>query len=75
MYDPWGTYHSLEEALKVGRVLEQLDFAWYEHPMPEYRVESYVRLARELTIPFCHRKLPLAACSPGRSGSCAAPPT
>ena len=52
MYDPWGTYHSLEEALKVGRVLEQLDFAWYEHPMPEYRVESYVRLARELTIPI-----------------------
>ena len=52
MYDPWGTYHSLEDALKVGRVLEDLDFVWYEHPMPEYRVESYVRLARELRIPI-----------------------
>jgi len=52
MYDPWGTYHSVEEALKVGRELERLDFVWYEHPMPEYRVESYVRLARELTIPI-----------------------
>jgi len=52
MYDPWGTYHSLEEAIKVGRVLEELDFYWYEHPMPEYRVESYVRLARELRIPI-----------------------
>jgi L-alanine-DL-glutamate epimerase-like enolase superfamily enzyme len=52
MYDPWGTYHSLEEALKVGRELEKLDFLWYEHPMPEYRVESYVRLARELRIPI-----------------------
>lgn len=52
MYDPWGTYMSLEEAIKVGRVLQELDFAWYEHPMPEYRVESYVRLARELTIPI-----------------------
>jgi L-alanine-DL-glutamate epimerase-like enolase superfamily enzyme len=52
MYDPWGTYHSLEEALKVGCVLEELDFYWYEHPMPEYRVESYVRLARELRIPI-----------------------
>src|SRR6478672_11079530 len=51
MYDPWGTYHSLEEAIKVWRVLEELDFYWYEHPMPEYRVESYVRLARELRIP------------------------
>jgi L-alanine-DL-glutamate epimerase-like enolase superfamily enzyme len=52
MYDPWGTYHSLEDALKVGRELERLNFAWYEHPMPEYRVESYVRLARELSIPI-----------------------
>jgi L-alanine-DL-glutamate epimerase-like enolase superfamily enzyme len=52
MYDPWGTYHSVEEALKVGRELERLNFLWYEHPMPEYRVESYVRLARELTIPI-----------------------
>ena len=44
MYDPWGTYHTVEEAIKVGRALERLDFYWYEHPMPEYRVESYVRL-------------------------------
>jgi L-alanine-DL-glutamate epimerase-like enolase superfamily enzyme len=51
MYDPWGTYMSLEEAVVVGRELERLGFYWYEHPMPEYRVESYVRLCRELTIP------------------------
>jgi L-alanine-DL-glutamate epimerase-like enolase superfamily enzyme len=52
MFDPWGTYHTFEEALKVGRELEKLGFYWYEHPMPEYRVESYVRLARELSIPI-----------------------
>ena len=52
MFDPWGTYHTIEEAVKVGRALEKLDFYWYEHPMPEYRVESYVRLARELSIPI-----------------------
>ena len=52
MYDPWGTYVRYDEALRVGRVLEELDFAWYEHPMPEYRVEPYVRLARELRIPI-----------------------
>ena len=52
MFDPWGTYMSMEEAIKVGRELEKLDFYWYEHPMPEYRVESYVRLSRELTIPI-----------------------
>ncbi|MFO7917831.1 MAG: enolase C-terminal domain-like protein [Anaerolineae bacterium] len=52
MYDPWGTYRTYEEALRVGRVLEDLDFYWYEHPMPEYRVQSYVRLARDLDIPI-----------------------
>ena len=53
MYDPWGTYHTFEEALYVGRELEKLGFYWYEHPMPEYRVEPYVRLCRELSIPIC----------------------
>jgi L-alanine-DL-glutamate epimerase-like enolase superfamily enzyme len=52
MYDPWGTYMTLEEAIRVGRELEKLDYYWYEHPMPEYRVESYVRLGRELSIPI-----------------------
>jgi L-alanine-DL-glutamate epimerase-like enolase superfamily enzyme len=51
MFDPWGTYHSYEEALWVGRELEKLNFYWYEHPMPEHRVQSYVRLTRDLDIP------------------------
>ncbi|MGH7919109.1 MAG: enolase C-terminal domain-like protein [Candidatus Dormibacteraceae bacterium] len=52
MYDPWGTYFSLDEAITVGRVLEREGYVWYEHPMPEYRVESYVRLGKELNIPI-----------------------
>lgn len=52
MFDPWGTYMSMEDAIQVGRELEKLNFYWYEHPMPEYRVESYVRLSRELRIPI-----------------------
>ena len=52
MFDPWGTYHTYEQALKVGRALEKLGFYWYEHPMPEYRVHSYERLARDLGIPI-----------------------
>jgi L-alanine-DL-glutamate epimerase-like enolase superfamily enzyme len=52
MFDPWGTYRSYEDALKVGRALEELGFVWYEHPMPEYRVDSYVKLANELAIPI-----------------------
>jgi len=49
MYDPWGTYHTYADALRVGRELERLGFYWYEHPMPEHRVESYVKLADELS--------------------------
>jgi L-alanine-DL-glutamate epimerase-like enolase superfamily enzyme len=52
MYDPWGTYRTYEEAVRVGRVLEELGFYWYEHPMSEFRVEAYVKLCRELTIPI-----------------------
>ena len=51
-FDPWGTYRTYEEAYKVGRALEELNFYWYEHPMPEYRVSLYEKLCRELDIPI-----------------------
>jgi L-alanine-DL-glutamate epimerase-like enolase superfamily enzyme len=51
-FDPWGTYRTYEEADRVGRELEKLNFYWYEHPMLEYRVASYEKLCRELDIPI-----------------------
>lgn len=51
-FDPWGTYRTYEEAYRVGRELERLNFYWYEHPMPEYRVGLYEKLCRELEIPI-----------------------
>jgi L-alanine-DL-glutamate epimerase-like enolase superfamily enzyme len=53
MFDPWGTYHTYEDALWVGRQLEQLDFHWYEHPMPEHRIDPYIKLCAALDIPVC----------------------
>lgn len=50
-FDPWGTYRTYEEAFRVGQALEELNFYWYEHPMPEYRVSAYEKLCRELDIP------------------------
>ncbi len=50
-FDVWGTYRTYEDAVKVGRELELLGYYWYEHPMPEYRVQAYVKLCQELTIP------------------------
>ena len=52
MFDPWGTYHTYEDAVWVGRELQKLDYYWYEHPMPEYRVHAYEKLCRDLEIPI-----------------------
>jgi L-alanine-DL-glutamate epimerase-like enolase superfamily enzyme len=51
-FDPWGTYRTYEDAYRVGRELERLNFYWYEHPMLEYRVSAYEKLCRELDIPI-----------------------
>lgn len=57
MFDPWGTYHTVADALTVGRELERRNYYWYEHPMPEERVEAYKRLTDELSIPICSPEL------------------
>jgi L-alanine-DL-glutamate epimerase-like enolase superfamily enzyme len=55
MYDPWtvgaGGGYSLEEALWVGRELEKLNFYWFEQPLLEDRIESYITLCSGLKIP------------------------
>jgi L-alanine-DL-glutamate epimerase-like enolase superfamily enzyme len=53
MFDPWGAYDRYDDALRVGRELERLEFTWYEHPMPEHRVHLYAELAGALDIPIC----------------------
>ena len=51
IYDVRGPCMSMEQTATVGRKIEKLGFAWFEHPMPEYRVKSYVRVCREPSIP------------------------
>mgnify|MGYP000483560545 CR=1 FL=1 len=41
----------LIDSLKVGRVLEECDFYWYEEPMREFDLGSYARLCDDLDIP------------------------
>ncbi len=50
MLDPYHDYNR-EEALYLGRELEKLEFAWYEEPMNEYSIASYVWLTQRLDIP------------------------
>ncbi|MEM2960642.1 MAG: enolase C-terminal domain-like protein [Candidatus Bathyarchaeia archaeon] len=51
MLDPHHFY-TKEEALYIGRHLEKLGFYWFEEPMDEYNVSSYVWLANKLEIPI-----------------------
>jgi L-alanine-DL-glutamate epimerase-like enolase superfamily enzyme len=49
MLDPYHDY-SREEALYLGRALEELDYYWMEEPMNEYSTSSYVWLTNHLDL-------------------------
>lgn len=51
MLDVAKTYDR-SDALRVGRVLQDLDFAWFEEPIPQYDIEGYAELRRKLDIPI-----------------------
>ena len=43
--------YSYEDALKVGRAIEELDYLWYEDPLAEEDIYNYVKLKSKLDIP------------------------
>ena len=43
--------YRFEEAVRVGRALEELDFYWYEDPLPREDVYGNSKLCAELDIP------------------------
>lgn len=43
--------YSRREALYIGRALEELDYHWFEEPMSEHSMSSYVWLSEQLDIP------------------------
>lgn len=54
MVDNHGVY-TYDQALRVGRLLDDLDYAWYQSPMPETEewINRYVALAKALRTPLC----------------------
>jgi L-alanine-DL-glutamate epimerase-like enolase superfamily enzyme len=50
MSDPVATYNH-QEALRMGRELEKLNYYWYEEPLMDPDIEGYVELSRALDIP------------------------
>lgn len=50
MTDPVSEY-SLEEAIRVGRDLEELDYHWFEEPFRDFELAKYQKLCAALDIP------------------------
>ena len=44
--------YKYEDALRVGRAIEDLNFYWYEDPLVEEDIYSYVKLNQKLDIPI-----------------------
>jgi L-alanine-DL-glutamate epimerase-like enolase superfamily enzyme len=44
--------YKYEDALRVGRAIEELDFYWYEDPLVEEDIYNYIKLNQKLDIPI-----------------------
>jgi L-alanine-DL-glutamate epimerase-like enolase superfamily enzyme len=51
MSDPVAEY-SLEEAIRVGRDLEKLNYHWFEEPFRDFELAKYAKLCAALDIPI-----------------------
>ncbi len=48
------THYNIKDALKVGKVCEQLNFDWYESPLPDDDINGLKRLGKTLNIPISY---------------------
>lgn len=53
MFDPVAEY-TLDQAIRVGRVLEKLNYLWFEEPFRDHEIEKYARLCEALDIPVAN---------------------
>ena len=44
--------YTLDEAIRVGRQLEKLDYKWFEEPFRDFELYKYTELCRTLDIPI-----------------------
>ncbi len=51
MTDPVAEY-TLEDAIRVGRHLEKLDYHWFEEPFRDFELAKYTKLCAALDIPI-----------------------
>ena len=51
MHDAVGSVYSFEDALRVGRALEELRFRWFEEPLLDRHLRDLQTLCAELDVP------------------------
>ncbi|HET7571447.1 MAG TPA: enolase C-terminal domain-like protein, partial [Gaiellaceae bacterium] len=51
MFDGSAAYDLLD-AIRLGRVLSEADYLWYEEPMREFSITAYQRLAERVDVPL-----------------------
>jgi L-alanine-DL-glutamate epimerase-like enolase superfamily enzyme len=51
MQDP-NAHYSLEEALRVGRAIDELNYHWYEEPLPDQNLNALQQLAAVVRTPL-----------------------
>ena len=59
MVDP-GWCYNYQEALRVGLVLDGLDYHWYEDPLADQDIYNYVKLRQKLSTPLMATEYPMA---------------
>lgn len=52
LHDAAGCHYTLQDALRVGRALEELGYRWFEEPLPDTDQRNLQRLAAALDIPI-----------------------
>ena len=51
--------YDYEEALRVGRAIEEMGFYWYEDPLADQDIYNYVKLKQKLDIPILATEYPI----------------
>jgi len=52
--------YQFEEALRVGRAIEEMGFYWYEDPLGDQDIYNYIKLKQKLDIPIMATERPEA---------------
>jgi len=52
--------YQFEEALRVGRAIEEMGYYWYEDPLGDHDIYNYIKLKQKLDIPIMATERPEA---------------